>query len=93
MSTKWMKGAAWLFVAGIIGKILSAGYRIPLQNLGGDVGFYVYQQIYPIIGIGIVLALQGVPAAVSRVVAEGARCPFPRSTSRCLPGCPLSSLQ
>ncbi|SDJ72513.1 putative polysaccharide biosynthesis protein [Salimicrobium halophilum] len=72
MSSKWLKGAAWLFVAGVIGKVLSAGYRIPLQNLGGDVGFYVYQQIYPIIGIGIVFALQGIPAAVSRVIADGA---------------------
>ncbi|SIS62140.1 putative polysaccharide biosynthesis protein [Salimicrobium flavidum] len=70
MKNNWMRGTAWLIMAGIIGKILSAGYRIPLQNFGGDIGFYVYQQIYPVVGIGIVFALQGVPAAVSRVVAE-----------------------
>ncbi|SDY36152.1 putative polysaccharide biosynthesis protein [Salimicrobium album] len=70
MKNSWLQGTAWLMLAGLTGKILSAGYRIPLQNLGGDIGFYVYQQIYPIVGIGIIFALQGVPAAVSRVVAE-----------------------
>ncbi|MFD2923460.1 putative polysaccharide biosynthesis protein [Halobacillus naozhouensis] len=64
------KGAFLLTLSGLIGKVLSAGYRIPLQNIAGDFGFYVYQQIYPILGIALVLSLYGFPAAVSKLVAE-----------------------
>lgn len=63
------KGAFLLTYAGLISKVLSAGYRIPLQNITGDVGFYVYQQIYPFIGMVMILALYGFPAAISRLIA------------------------
>lgn len=64
------KGAFLLSMAGLLGKIISAGYRIPLQNLTGDLGFYIYQQIYPFIGISLMLALYGFPAAISKLKAE-----------------------
>ncbi|GAB4072136.1 polysaccharide biosynthesis protein [Barrientosiimonas marina] len=63
-----LKGAVWLTLAGMAGKLLSAGYRIPLQNLTGDTGFYVYQQIYPFLSIAMMLALYGFPSAVSKIV-------------------------
>jgi len=62
-----VKGALLLTVAGIISKMLSAAYRIPLQNLTGDIGFYIYQQVYPILGMTLVLALYGFPSAVARL--------------------------
>src|SRR5699024_2850910 len=65
-----VKGAFLLTLAGLIGKLLSAGYRIPLQNLTGDVGFYIYQQVYPILGMVMVLALYGFPSAVSKLITE-----------------------
>ncbi|MUV38028.1 putative membrane protein YabM [Lentibacillus sp. JNUCC-1] len=68
-----IKGALLLTVAGFIGKMLSAGYRIPLQNLTGDTGFYIYQQVYPILGVALMLALYGFPSAVSRLTAENDR--------------------
>lgn len=37
-----MQGAFVLTIASFIAKVLSALYRIPLQNLVGDEGFYVY---------------------------------------------------
>lgn len=61
-------GALLLTFAGLISKVLSAGYRIPLQNLTGDFGFFVYQQIYPLIGIIMILSLYGFPVAVSTLV-------------------------
>lgn len=67
---KLVKGAFLLTLAGLIGKVLSAGYRIPLQNLTGDVGFYVYQQVYPILGMVMVLALYGFPSAISKLTTE-----------------------
>ncbi|MGM9903643.1 polysaccharide biosynthesis protein [Enterococcus sp. 10A9_DIV0425] len=65
-----MHGAFILTVASFIAKILSALYRIPLQNLVGDEGFYVYQQVYPIYGIAMTLALSGLPQFISKYVAE-----------------------
>lgn len=65
-----IKGALLLTVAGVLSKILSASYRIPLQNLTGDIGFYLYQQIYPIIGIALMMALYGFPSAISIIRAQ-----------------------
>lgn len=66
----WLQGAFLLTFAGLISKVLSAGYRIPLQNLTGDVGFYIYQQVYPLLGMAMVLALYGFPSAISHLTAE-----------------------
>ncbi|EMF0075537.1 oligosaccharide flippase family protein [Enterococcus hirae] len=65
-----MHGAFILTIASFIAKVLSALYRIPLQNLVGDEGFYVYQQVYPIYGIAMTLALSGLPQFISKYVAE-----------------------
>src|SRR5699024_11160565 len=65
-----INGALILTLAGLLSKVLSAMYRIPLQNLTGDLGFYSYQQIYPIIATVIILSLYGFPLAVSRLTVE-----------------------
>lgn len=69
-SSSLVKGAFLLTLAGLISKVLSAGYRIPLQNLTGDMGFYIYQQVYPLLGMALVLALYGFPSAISKITAE-----------------------
>ncbi|WP_445613326.1 putative polysaccharide biosynthesis protein [Geobacillus sp. YF-1] len=69
MGNAW-KGAAVLTAAALVTKLLSALYRIPYQNMVGDIGFYIYQQIYPIYGIVVALSLTGYPVAVSRLIAE-----------------------
>lgn len=68
--SQFVKGALLLTLAGLVSKVLSAGYRIPLQNLTGDFGFYIYQQIYPFLGIILILSLYGFPSAISKIVAE-----------------------
>lgn len=68
--TKGLKGAALLTAASVVAKILSASYRIPLENMVGDLGFYVYQQIYPIYGILVTFALSGFPVYLARVFSE-----------------------
>ncbi|MEJ6400182.1 putative polysaccharide biosynthesis protein [Nicoliella lavandulae] len=65
-----MSGAALLTISSLIAKVLSAIYRIPLQNLVGNIGFYIYQQVYPIYGIGMTFALSGLPVLISKMVAE-----------------------
>lgn len=65
-----MRGAFVLTAASFVAKLLSAVYRVPYQNLAGDEGFYVYQQVYPIYGIAMTLALSGLPQFISKYVAE-----------------------
>ncbi|NMH67738.1 polysaccharide biosynthesis protein [Bacillus sp. RO3] len=65
-----MKGAMVLTVAALVTKILSAVYRVPFQNIVGDIGFYIYQQVYPFYGIAIALSTYGFPVIISKLVAE-----------------------
>ncbi|MBS4221087.1 polysaccharide biosynthesis protein [Bacillus sp. FJAT-49711] len=69
-SNQFMHGALILTMAALIVKILSAVYRVPFQNIVGDVGFYIYQQVYPIYGIAAVLASSGFPVIISKLAAE-----------------------
>ncbi|WP_172373671.1 putative polysaccharide biosynthesis protein [Sporosarcina jiandibaonis] len=66
----FMKGASILTISAIIVKLLGAVYRVPFQNLVGDKGFYIYQQVYPFIGIFIVWTSYGFAVAVSKLLAE-----------------------
>ncbi len=64
------KGTLILTAAALLTKILSAIYRIPFQNIVGDVGFYIYQQVYPFYGIAIALSTYGFPVVISKLYAE-----------------------
>lgn len=65
-----MKGALLLTAAALIVKVLSAIYRVPFQNLVGDQGFYVYQQVYPFIAFFVVWTSGGFAVAISKMLAE-----------------------
>ncbi|MDZ5713796.1 putative polysaccharide biosynthesis protein [Jeotgalibacillus haloalkalitolerans] len=69
-SQTMMKGAAILTFAALFSKILSALYRVPFQNLTGDTGFYIYQQIYPFYGLFIALCTYAFPVMVSSILIE-----------------------
>ncbi|RBP01008.1 polysaccharide biosynthesis protein [Rossellomorea aquimaris] len=69
-SNQFLKGAMVLTVAALVTKILSAVYRVPFQNIVGDIGFYIYQQVYPFYGIAIALSTYGFPVIISKLVAE-----------------------
>ncbi|MGE7219490.1 putative polysaccharide biosynthesis protein [Priestia koreensis] len=65
-----LNGAVLLTIAGLITKILSAGYRIPYHHITGDVGFYIYQQVYPIYGMVLLISTYGFPVVISKLIAE-----------------------
>ncbi len=65
-----LKGAFILTIAALCSKILSAVYRVPFQNIVGDVGFYIYQQVYPIYGVSILLATSGFPVMISKLMND-----------------------
>ncbi|MEH7380105.1 polysaccharide biosynthesis protein [Bacillus sp. JJ1533] len=69
-SKRIWEGAFALTLAGLITKVLSAGYRIPYQNIAGDIGFYIYQQAYPIYGMVLVFSTYGFPVIISKLLAE-----------------------
>ncbi|WP_421617329.1 putative polysaccharide biosynthesis protein [Brevibacillus sp. TJ4] len=66
----FVKGAAILGVAGLVSKLLGAVYRIPYQNIAGDIGLYVYMQVYPLYSALLILATAGFPIAISKIVSE-----------------------
>ncbi len=70
LSTKFMQGAFLLTISSIIIKLLSAAYRVPYQNIVGDVGFYIYQQVYPLYALALVLSTYGFPVIISKLLAE-----------------------
>ena len=65
-----MRGALLLTVAAILAKVLSAVYRIPYQNMVGDQGFYVFQQVYPFASVFVVLTSGGFAVAISKVLID-----------------------
>ena len=67
---RFMKGAVLLTIAALIVKALSAVYRIPFQNIVGDQGFYIYQQVYPFIGVLTVWTSYGFAVAISKLLAD-----------------------
>ncbi|UGB31066.1 putative polysaccharide biosynthesis protein [Metabacillus sp. B2-18] len=67
---KAMQGAMILTLAGLLTKIFSAAYRVPYQNIVGDIGFYIYQQVYPFYGMSVILATSGFPVMISKVMSD-----------------------
>ncbi|GKV70377.1 putative membrane protein YabM [Sporosarcina sp. NCCP-2716] len=65
----FMKGASVLTVSALIVKMLGAVYRVPFQNLVGDKGFYIYQQVYPVIGIFVIWTTYGAAVSISKLLA------------------------
>ncbi|WP_334329154.1 putative polysaccharide biosynthesis protein [Companilactobacillus sp. HBUAS59699] len=65
-----IKGTWILTIASLFSELMSAIYRIPLQNIVGDRGYFIYQQVYPIYGIFSVLSLSGLPVVISKTFAQ-----------------------
>lgn len=66
----YMKGAMLLTIAAFLVKVLSAIYRVPFQNIVGDQGFYIYQQVYPFISFFVVWTSSGFAVAISKMLAD-----------------------
>ncbi|PKG22506.1 putative polysaccharide biosynthesis protein [Niallia nealsonii] len=69
-TNNWFKGAFILTIGALITKVLSAVYRIPFQNIVGDTGFYIYQQVYPFYGIVAAVSTYGFPVILSKIYTE-----------------------
>jgi len=70
MKNQIFKGAFVLIVAGVIGKILGAFYRIPLSNILGAEGIGLYQMIFPLFSLALIISSSGVNATLSHLIAK-----------------------
>ncbi|MEC0259950.1 putative polysaccharide biosynthesis protein [Paenibacillus lautus] len=65
-----LQGAFILSAAALLSKLIGTLQKIPLQNMGGDAVFGIYNTVYPFYMMIITIAAVGFPAAVSKYVAE-----------------------
>ena len=65
----FLRGVVVLFIASVIAKILGAVYRIPLTWILGTEGLGIYQLVYPLFSLIIVLSSTGMPSAIAKITA------------------------
>ncbi|CAH1225783.1 Lipid II flippase MurJ [Paenibacillus auburnensis] len=68
--SKLLQGAFILSAAAIVSKLIGTLQKIPLQNLGGDAVFGIYNTVYPLYTMLVTVAMLGLPPAISKFVAE-----------------------
>ncbi|MCC3380849.1 oligosaccharide flippase family protein [Paenibacillus farraposensis] len=69
-AARLLRGAVILTLAAVASKLIGTLQKIPLQNIGGDGVFGIYNTVYPFYTLFITIATAGFPAAVSKFVAE-----------------------
>lgn len=67
-------GALILSIGGVLAKIFSAVYRIALTRILGGEGIGIYQLIFPLYALCVVLATAGLPMAISKVISKHKNC-------------------
>ncbi|MCH5351390.1 MAG: polysaccharide biosynthesis protein [Clostridiales bacterium] len=70
MSKSFGRGAVALAVISIISKLLGALYRVPLTNILGAEGMGLYQTVFPVFTVLLMICGGGMTGAVSRTVAK-----------------------
>jgi stage V sporulation protein B len=68
----YLKGAAILAATGIIVKIITAVFKIPLYNLLGDNGAGHFQVAFNLYTLLLTISTAGIPVALSRLVSAAA---------------------
>lgn len=66
----FVSGAAVLMGAGLAAKVLGAVTRVLLTRLLGTEGIGLYQMAYPLYAFVLVVAVSGIPVALSRLISE-----------------------
>lgn len=69
-----LSGAIMLSVGGVLAKIFSALYRIILTRILGGDGIGIYQLVFPLYSLCVVLSSAGIPMAISKVIAKNRGC-------------------
>jgi len=70
MKSTVKSGVTVLTLLTLVRKIFSLVYKIPYQNLTSDAGFYVFQQIYPIIALLMLLTSFVLPTIIASLLEK-----------------------
>ena len=71
MSKKGLiKGAVILSAAGIVCRLLGVLFRIPLSNIVGNYGIGLYQLVFPLYSLLLIVSSAGIPVALSKMIAR-----------------------
>lgn len=65
-----IKGAVILSVAGVICRLLGLLFRIPLSNIVGNYGIGLYQLVFPLYSLLLIVSSAGIPVAISKMIAR-----------------------
>jgi O-antigen/teichoic acid export membrane protein len=68
--TNFLTGALILALAGIICRVLGVILRIPLTNIVGNFGMGLYQMVFPLYALLLIISSAGVPVAISKMIAR-----------------------
>ena|GEM_PF-468197 len=66
----FVTGALTLAGAGILCRIIGVGFRIPFANIIGNYGMGLYQMVFPLYALLLILSSAGIPIAISKMVAR-----------------------
>ena len=66
----FLTGALILAIAGIICRFLGVILRIPLTNIVGNFGMGLYQMVFPLYALLLIVSSAGMPVAISKMVAR-----------------------
>lgn len=69
-SSNIVRGSLFLCVSAFICKIIGVVYRIPLTNIIGAEGVGLYQLVFPIYSFLLVISSNGIPVALSKLIAQ-----------------------
>lgn len=70
MKNSLFKGSLILMCAGVLGKLLGALYRIPLSNILGPEGVGIYQMVFAVFSLALIVSSGGVSASVAHKIAK-----------------------
>ncbi len=66
----FLHGATLLAAATVIVKIIGAVYKIPLQNILGNMGYSYFSSAYDIYTLLLLISTAGLPVAMSRMISQ-----------------------
>lgn len=69
-SQSFLGGIAVLFFGGLLAKVLGAFYKIPLTWILGAEGLGLYQLVFPLFSLLLIVSSTGLPTAISQLVSK-----------------------
>lgn len=78
----YIRGAAILSATMVIAKIISAVFRLPVNNILGDAGAGHFAVTYQIYAVLLAVSTSGIPVALSRLISAAASTGRPQQVKR-----------